>query len=60
MDQEAIVGQLVDRTKSVIETIFQPGAHSDDASASLAILTKFRDVGRAVLQAYPSDGPHLA
>lgn len=51
MDQDAIVGQLVNRCKSAIEAILQPGAHGDVASASLAILAKFRDVGRAVLQA---------
>ena len=51
MDQDAIVGQLVSCCKSAIEAILQPGAHGDVASASLAILAKFRDVGRAVLQA---------
>lgn len=51
MDLDGIVGELVGRCKSVIEAVLQPGAHVDVASASLVILDKFRDVGRAVLQA---------
>ena len=51
MDRDEIVGELLNCCKSAIEAILQPGAHADVASASLAILAQFRDVGRAVLQA---------
>jgi hypothetical protein len=51
MDHDVIVGQLLDRCKSLIENILQAPDLYSAATASLAIFARLRDVVRKILQA---------
>lgn len=52
MDRAGIVDEILDRCKSLLVGVLDDSALASASAASLAIFEKFRDVGRAILQAW--------
>ena len=52
MDRAGIVAEILDRCKSLVVDVLDDSALASASAASLAIFEKFRDVGRAILQAW--------